>query len=553
MNSNTSLTPWKRFLGLLNIERKYIVQIFYFSTFSGLVALSIPLGVQTIVNLIQGAEISTSWIVLVVLVTLGVILGGILQFMQLRIIETIQQQIFVRSSFELIYRFPKFKMEEISNEYTPELANRFFDTLTIQKGISKVLIDIPTALLQIVFSLILLSLYNSLFIIFGIILLGTLYLVFLFTARRGLQTSLEESKYKYKVANWIQQVARSMNSFKLSGKTNLALEKNDMLVYQYLQARESHFSIIKLQFIKLVSFKAIITAGLLLIGGLLVLNQQMNIGQFVASEIIIILVINSVEKLILGLEIIYDMITAIEKIGQVVDISLEAREGVKVDLSRGIRMEVDNISYTAPSRKKPILQNISLEISSKSRIFVHGENGSGKSTLLQILAGIKQPTEGNIFVNDFPMHTLHLNQYRAQIAMALSEENPFAGTLRENLTFGDKTINDEDIFQVFKHLKLTAFLKELPLGLDTILFPDGKQMSTTISRKIVLARAILKQPKLLILEEAQSTFNQEEAQSIIDFLCEPSRAWALIVVSSNESWKNYCNELIYLKNGRIEK
>jgi len=130
---------------------------------------------------------------------------------------------------------------------------------------------------------------------------------------------LEESKYKYKVVHWIQEVARSIISFKLSGKTSLALEKNDDLVESYLNARENHFRIIKLQYIKMIGFKVVITAGLLLIGGMLVLNQRMNIGQFVAAEIIILLVITSIEKLILGLETFYDMLTSIEKLGQVVE------------------------------------------------------------------------------------------------------------------------------------------------------------------------------------------------------------------------------------------
>ena len=197
---NQQLTPWKRFIGLLKLEKKDIFQIFYYAIFGGVVALSLPLGIQAIINLIQGAQISTSWIVLVIVVTFGVIFSGALQLMQLRIIETIQQRIFVRASFELSYRFPKIKMNELRNYYPPELANRFFDTLTIQKGLSKILIDIPTAFLQIIFALILLSFYHPFFIIFGILLLLLIYIVFKFTAQKGLETSLAESKIKYKVA-----------------------------------------------------------------------------------------------------------------------------------------------------------------------------------------------------------------------------------------------------------------------------------------------------------------------------------------------------------------
>ena len=303
------MTPWQRFMGLLNLEKKDIFQIFYYAIFSGIVSLSLPLGIQAIINLIQGAQVSTSWVILVILVTLGVAFAGALQLMQLRIIETIQQRIFTRSSFELSYRFPKIKMVELRNYYPPELANRFFDTLIIQKGLSKILIDIPAAILQILFALLLLSFYHPFFIVFGILLLTLIWVVFRFTAKRGLETSLIESKNKYKVAHWIQEIARTLVSFKLSGNTSLAINKNDNLVSDYLTSRENHFKILMTQFIQMISFKVIVTASLLLIGGALVLNQEMNIGQFVAAEIIIILVIASVEKLILGLESFYVVLT----------------------------------------------------------------------------------------------------------------------------------------------------------------------------------------------------------------------------------------------------
>ena len=550
--SEDKLTPLKRFFKLLAFERKDIWQIFYYAIFSGLLALSLPLGIQAIVNLIQGAQITTSWVILVSLVTLGVVFVGILNLMQLRIIETIQQRIFVKSSFELSYRFPKFKMETLRNEYPPELANRFFDTLTIQKGLSKVLIDVPSALLQVIFALILLSLYHPLFIVFGIVLLGSVYLVFQYTAKKGLQTSLEESNFKYRVAHWIQETARSIISFKLSGKTSLALRKNDALVEKYLNARENHFRIIKLHYIKMIGFKAIITAGLLIIGGMLVLNQKMNIGQFVAAEIIILLVITSLEKLILGLETLYDMLTSIEKLGIVVDKPLESQYGEKTNFDEGIHLELENITYNVSNREKPILQDISLQIIPNSKIIIQGESGSGKSSLLRILSGIITPTSGNMYVNELSIKGLHINHYRAHLGLSLSEEFPFEGTLRENLTFGDSAISDKSILEVLKNIGLSKFLKDLPKGLNTVLYPEGKQMSFTISKKIVLARAILKKPKLLILEDALDQFSKQDTKAIIDFLCKPTNTWALVVVSSNAYWKTYCKEVVNLKEGSIQ-
>ncbi|GGK21842.1 ABC transporter ATP-binding protein [Yeosuana aromativorans] len=547
-----TMSPWKRFIGLLQLEKREIFQVFYYAIFSGIVALSLPLGIQAIINLIQGAEISTSWIVLVILVTLGVAFSGALQLMQLRIIETIQQRIFLRSSFELSYRFPKIKMSALSNYYPPELANRFFDTLTIQKGLSKILIDVPTAVIQILFALILLSFYHPFFISFGILLLVFIVIVFKYTAEKGLETSLEESKHKYKVAHWIQEIARAMVSFKLSGNTSLAINKNDALVNEYITARESHFKILMLQFIQMISFKVIVTASLLLIGGALVLNQEMNIGQFVAAEIIILLVIASVEKLILGLEPFYDVLTSIEKLGQIVDKDLEKQKGNKPKILDDINIELENVHYSVPNREKPILTNISFSINSKSRILVQGENGSGKSSLLRLISAVIEPTSGNIYINNQSLKSINPNYYRSLLGLSLTEETPFEGTIRENLTFGNTEITDEAIFKVLQVVGLMSFVKEQPDGLETILYPDGKQISYTVSKKIVLARAILKQPKVLIFEDALLRFNQEEKNSIINYLTHKDRPWALIVAGSNEAWKNKCTEFLTLHEGQIK-
>jgi len=552
MDPNKLLNPWKCFVGLLSLEKKDILQITYYAIFSGFMTLTLPLGIQAIINLIQGAQISTSWVVLVILVTLGVAFNGALQLMQLRIIESLQQKIFTRASFELSYRFPKIKMEALRAYYPPELANRFFDTLTIQKGLSKILIDAPAALLQILFALILLSFYHPFFIVFGFMLLALIYTVFKYTAVKGLESSLEESKHKYRVAHWIQEVARSIVSFKLSGKTQLALDKNDHLVKDYLNAREKHFKVLVLQFIQMIGFKVLVTAGLLLIGGALVLNQEMNIGQFVAAEIIIILVISSVEKLILGLESFYDVLTSLVKLGQVVDKELESQKGDTISAETSFNLILSKVFYSVPDRDTPILSDINLEISNQCRILVRGESGSGKSSLLRLLAGIIDPTSGRIFINDAALSSLHLNSYRALLGLSLSEETPFEGTIRENVSFNNLEVTDQRIRAVFNEIGLKEFLKDQPNGLDTYLKPEGKQIAYTVAKKIILARAIIKNPKLLILEDPLDQFSMEEAANIITYITDPIHNWSLIVVSANKQWESSCNTIVNLDNGKIQ-
>jgi len=545
------MTPWKRFLNMLKLDRRDIKQILFYAIFAGLVALTLPLGIQAIINLIQGAQVSTSWIVLVVLVTLGVAFQGILQLMQIRILENIQQKIFTRSSFEFAYRFPKIKMSELRDYYPPELANRFFDTLTVQKGLSKILLDFPAAILQIVFGLMLLSFYHPFFIIYGFLLVILVYLVFKFTALRGLQTSLAESKGKYKVAHWLQEIARSLISFKLSGRTSLAMERNNTLTEKYLEARESHFRILVIQFIQMIGFKVLVTAGLLLIGGLLVLNQQMNIGQFVAAEIIILLVISSVEKLITGLESFYDVLTSLEKIGQVVDKEIDAQEGFDpFENSAESTIQIDNVTYATP-QTGDILSNIKLTLDTKDRLLIDGVSGSGKTTLLKLISGIIEPTAGAIYINDLSLKGLRPNAYRSQIGQVLPEQNPFEGTILENITFGNKEISQERLNEVIKIVGLQDFVRQQTNGLRTMLFPEGQQIPHTISKRILLARAIVHEPRVLLLKDALEHFESTEARAIMDYLIHPDRPWALAVSSNNKDWQAQCTRYIKLENGKI--
>lgn len=547
-----SLTPLQRFYNLLKLDKRDIYQIFFYAIFSGLVSLSLPLGIQAIINLIQAGRVSISWIVLVIIVVIGVALVGILSLMQLRITENLQQKIFVRSSFEFGYRLPKIQFEELYNQYPPELANRFFDTLTIQKGTSKLLIDFSTALLQILFGILLLSLYHPFFIFFGILLSILLFSIFRFSYYPGLSSSLKESKYKYKVVSWLQEIARNNFSFRKQENFEYALEKNNSLVTEYINYREKHFKIIKRQYTQLIFFKVIITASLLLIGGYLVLNQKMNIGQFVAAEIIILLVLSSIEKIIIGLESLYDVLTSVEKIGQIADLKMEDTSEADADYCfTNISITTENLRFKYPDSTDDILSQISLQIEPSEKIYLDGVNGSGKTTLIRILSGFIQPSSGSFFINDDTYRKIDLSQYRSQISTITQGETPFEGTVLENITLNNPTISNEDIKWAIESVQLGDYIKTLPNGLETKIFPDGRQLSSSNAQKILLARSIVSKPKILFYEDPLDKMDEIAAKEIIDFITNPSNKWTVIVSSKNNYWKKKCTRKITMNNGHI--
>jgi ABC-type bacteriocin/lantibiotic exporter with double-glycine peptidase domain len=354
------------------------------------------------------------------------------------------------------------------------------------------------------------------------------------------------------VVSWLQEIARNNFSFRKQENFDFALEKNNLLVAEYINYREKHFKIIKRQFTQLIGFKVIITACLLLIGGYLVLNQQMNIGQFVAAEIIILLVINSVEKIIIGLESLYDVLTSVEKIGQIVDLKMEDSCAQTSDYCfTNITIETENLKFKYPDATDEILSEINLKIEPSEKIYLDGANGSGKSTLIRVLAGFIQPTSGSFFINDDTYRKIDVTQYRSQISTIIQGETPFEGTVLENITLNNPTISNEDIKWAIESVQLGSYIKTLPDGLDTKIFPDGRQLSSSNAQKILLARSIVNKPKIVFYEDPIDKMDEEATKNIIEFLTHPSNPWTVIISSKNKYWEEKCSRKITLQNGKI--
>lgn len=539
-------TPVLRFWNLLKLYKTELRQIYGYAIFNGLVNLSLPLGIQAIINFLQTGEMTSSWIILVVFVLLGYALTGVIQVYQLRIVENIQQDIFARSSVEFAYRIPKIKFLQLDKIHAPELVNRFFDTLTIQKGLPKILIDFSQASFQIVFGLILLAIYSPFFIILGVSLLLILWLIFRITGRAGLNTSLTESKYKYKLAHWLEEVARTNKSFKLNAFNSLHLEKTDDITSGYLKAREKHFSVLLNQFRYFIGFRVIVAAGLLLLGGFLVFQEQMNIGQFVAAEIIIILIINSVEKVIRVIETIYDVLTALEKIGYVTDLELDKETGqLPFFTSNPIEVEIHNLSFGFPNMKTRIFDDLSFSIPPGGRVIISGPTGTGKSTLLQIIAGVQPPEEGEVLFNGIPIDNYRRDQLFDATGMSFSTNELFEGSIKDNILMG-RDIPEDKLMEVISLLGLTEYVSRQPGGVYCSIDSGGRRLPRSLIQKMLIARTIIGEPKLLLMEDPLQFVSDAEKNKIIDYIMSPERNWTVIVVADYFYWKQKCGQIIEL-------
>jgi len=546
--------PIKRLLSLLSNDFREVIYIYVYAIFNGLINLTIPLGIQAIIGLILGGQFSTSWAILIFIVVLGVAATGGMQIMQMSLTEILQQRIFTRASFEFAYRIPRFSPKSINDYYPPELINRFFDVMSIQKGLPKILIDFSTAALQILFGLLLLAFYHPFFVFFGITLIFILVLIFTLTGPKGLKTGLKESEYKYEVAHWLEEMARTMDTFKLSGTSNLPLEKMNIFTSNYLKARKSHFRVLLWQYGNIAVFKTVITAGLLILGSVLMVQQEINLGQFVASEIIILLVLASVEKLILSMESIYDVLVGLEKVGHITDIPLEGEQGTdfkEFDTDKGISILAKDLSYRYPNVEKETLKNLNFEIKPGEKVCISGFNSAGKSTLADLIAGLHDGCTGTLAYNEAPIGNIEISSLRAVIGDNLRQEDLFYGTLKENITMGNPNISTQVIRDILSAIKLTEFVQGTKSGLNTHIDPEGKKLSSSIVRKILIARSLVKKPKLLVLEDFMTNLDYDDCNCIIYFIVGKEHSWTVFVVSNESIIAKRCDRVIVLKDGEI--
>lgn len=555
IEQKSTLTPLQRFVRLLSKYRRELRFIILYAAVSGIISLSLPLGIQAIIGLIAGGAISISWALMVGIVVLGAVFVGVLKLMQFSILEHMQRQVFTDAALEFAVRIPRLDLDLMRKEHLPELVNRFFDTQNIQKGLPKILLEGSTAILQIIFSLILLSFYHSTFVLSSLLLIGILVLLFWWTVPLGMQSSLEQSKYKYKLVHWLEEVSRVSSTFKLAGANRFPIEHTDELTVKYLDARSRHWRILLLQFSTSIVFRVLVLGGYLVLGSILVMDNQINIGQFVAAEILVIFVVDSVEKLILLHETGYDVLTATEKIGQVSDLPIEREDGLLVeefcDKHQPLSVELRHLSYKYDDAEEPVLKDLTFAIQPGERAAITGYPGSGKSTLIQILSVIKRDFSGTLLFNGLPKQSINLRSLREHIGDYSSQEDIFRGTILENITLGRREVPKQRVLEVAESVGLTDFIRRSPQGLNTELLPGGQNIPRSTITKILIARGIITEPNLLVMEEPLGNLTFRDRLRIGRLLIDRKSRWTFICATADPLLASLCDRVIVLRDGRV--
>ncbi|QQV01589.1 MULTISPECIES: peptidase domain-containing ABC transporter [Chryseobacterium] len=533
-------------------EKKDVTNIYFYAILNGLVQLSVPLGIQSIVSFVMGATMATSIYILIGFVVLGTWLVGYFRLKVMQIIEKIQQKIFVEFSIAFAEKLPKVNLSATRKYYLPELVNRFFDTQNLQKGISKILLEIPTALIQIFFGILLLSFYHPWFLVFGALVVICVIVIFRYTMESGIKSSIEESDKKYEVASWIEDIAASIKTFKLNSKTEIHLAGTDERVVKYLNDRTTHFRVLVFQYKTIIAFKVIITLVMLAIGTYLLVNQQLNIGAFIATEIVVLSIMMAVEKLIISLESYYDVIASLAKLHKVTDLPEENMGAINFEEEKvGFEIEFRDVNFAFNDYQK-ILENVNFKISENSINVITGELGAGKSLLLNMMTGFYEPSFGSILFDKIPIKNIDRISLRNQIGMYLEDMTIIKGTVYENIILGHNETSAEQILDISEEIGIENFSSQFSNGFFTNISETDTEISFSSKKKILLLRAVVGARRLLILEDPLDGMNDEFKVKMREYLLKLKETTTIIIVSQDESLINDADQHLHIEDGTVK-
>ncbi|HYP09680.1 MAG TPA: ABC transporter ATP-binding protein [Bryobacteraceae bacterium] len=536
-------TPWTRTRGLIHAERQDLFVVAIYSIAVGLLSLALPVATQALVNTVAFGVVLQPLVVLSVLVFAALSAAAVLQCLRFWVVEMIQRRVFAKLATQVADRLLRVQLEAFDRRSGPELVNRFLDVVTVQKSVALLLIDGLSLVMQVAIGMFLLAAYHPYLLVFDIALLLLIALVLFGLGRGAVRTSVQESHAKYDVLAWLEEVARHRFAFRSRLADAYARERTTTLVGAYLRERGSHFRILLRQMMGTLTLQACATSALLGIGGWLVIEGQLTLGQLIAAELVVGMIVSSLAKFGKSLESFYDLQAAMDKLGYLTDLPVERTNGESFMIAGGpAGLRLRDVTYSYPGHRG-VLRAPSMEIAPGARVALHGPSGSGKSTLLDLLFALRTPSSGRIEIDGVDYREARLSLLRDQIAL-VRDADIFPGTVLENVRVGSHI----DVAEVRRALHDVGLLEEvaaLPEGLQTPLASGGAPLSPSQAMRLAIARALLAKPRLLLLDEVLDQIDDLKIRGpLVKTLFTEKAPWTLIVTTEREDLWPLCDQVL---------
>jgi putative ABC transport system ATP-binding protein len=546
-----SLSPLKRYLAVLRPESREVFAIVSFSIVTAVLYLALPLAVSAFVSNLSFGNQSAPFIQALLFIGLALLaalgLSALIRALQVYTAEVVKRRLFVRLMGDLTHRLPRVTLSAFEGVSGPELVNRFLDIVTIQRATERILINGIPVVLGVVIGTVVLGLYHP--TLFGFSLLLWIGIGFAVLSGRGaLDASIRESRLKYETVGWLEELARSPTLFKGPGGFALAQQRSDQLARRYLDACKVYFRVLLRQICSLLLLEIFATAALLMVGGWLVLQQQLTLGQLVASELIVASIVYSISKLGSIFDSWYSGLAAIDKIGHLTDLATERTHGeVAAPASGGMRVECEDVHFSYPGGPA-VLSGLRLELRAGECVALWGISGRGSSTTLNLLFGMAVPDAGFIRLDGLDLRSWDLARLRSQVAL-IRGTDIVTGTVAENIRLGRDDIGLDAITDALDRVGLLDDLLALPDGLDTRVISGGLPLSSRQRLRLLLARAIVLSPRLLLLDDILDGSDPSTLRELFAVLRDPRQSWTVLLATRDPAVAELCQRYSTIDGG----
>lgn len=540
-------SPLQRLQELAQLEREDIITLVIYGAGIGLMSLATPIVVQALVNTIAFGALFQPLVVLTLILFALMAFSNTLSAWQFYVAEMLQRRLFVRLFGAAVHRVQQAQYSVHDKVYLPELSNRFFDVVTLQKTAAVLLLETLGYVLQTLIGMTLLAFYHPLLLAFDLFLIGMLALILFVMGKHGVDTAIEQSKAKYAAAAWLENIAENGFLGRSAHAQAFFQQHTEHLANDYLEACARHFRILARQNIGALALHAVANTLLLGLGGWMVIDRQLSLGQLIAAELVVNAMIYGLTRLGKTLDNFYELLTSVDKISHLLDLPQDVDAGSSLIEGKGpCRIDINHVSI-AHSPHLDHIHNIDLSIQAGERLAI--STGAERGTLLEILFGLRAPSKGFINLDNHDLRDLNLGILRDQIALVREPEIMFT-SIAENLRMG-RDIDLNVIRDVLDKVGLLNSIAALPQRLDTELNLNGLPLSQEQCLRLTLARAMLLNPRLLMLDHVLDRIDQRHQAHLMKHLLAKDAPWTLIITSQQPDIIAACSRHIRIEQGRV--
>ncbi len=503
---------------ILYSDRNFLYSVIIYSVIISILGVAVPISVQLLINSVSFTAMIQPVIVLGMLLLFLLIFSGTLNALQIYTVEIFQRRIIASMSAKLCTRLLNADIKKMEEANMPELINRFFDVVTLQKTVPKFLVKTISFLFQAAIGLILVSLYHPFFLLFSAIFIFSLYLIYVKYFKKACITAFLESRRKYDIVASFEDLANNTPMFKSQNGQDYAKFKIDELTRRYITDRKSHFKNLFSQTILLLILYAISSTALLILGGYLVLKGELTIGQLVAAELILSAILYSTSHLSRDFENMYDLIAACEKLSVFFNIPIQ-----KERLDKPIIKEFKNIHFDNISSKEDPDTVINLKILSGKNYLIHEKSQQTQKFLVNTMFDFERPAVGEVKIDNQDLYSYNMANFRNQVKI-INNKPLMEGTLLENLTFGRQDIQKGQINQILQDLGLDKKINQFPENLNLRIIPTGWPLNEEEVVLIKIAHALIFDAQIIIVNEILDIMNFDLRQKILEYITKNSSA-----------------------------